>query len=259
MANVFAILSAIALAAAAFLAMKNKEAYADEIKARQGEQDRLATQTAKHESLVADYDETAATRKSTEEETVGLRAKETEQTKKNKDVESSVATKKAEADSNAAKITEVETQLKEVGNIEELVGKMKRTKQDLEEFTLAIASTEAKLADLTSEKNRTEGVIGTYTAKNSNYSNKRSFFGSTRISAIYPAYGFVTLPLGNNAGVVSGSPLDVVRDGSVIAKLRVRSVESGRAAAEIIPDSVAADTTLSVGDRVVPGSEAAAK
>ena len=257
MANVFAILSAIALAAAAFLAMKNKEAYATEIDLRKAEQDRLATQTAKHESLVADFDETASTRKSTEEETVGLREKETAQTKKNKDVESAVATKKAEADGNAAKITEIETQLKEVGNIEELVGKMERTKQVIEETTLAIASTEAKLADLTSEKSRTEGVIGSYTVKNSNYSNKRSFFSSTRIGSIYPAYGFVTLPIGNTSGVVSGSTLDVVRDGAVIGKLRVRSVESGRSAAEIIPDSIAQDVTLSVGDRVVPGTEAA--
>jgi vacuolar-type H+-ATPase subunit I/STV1 len=256
MANVFAILSAIALAAAAFLAMKNKDAYVNEISLRKAEQDRLATQTAKHESLVTDFDETASTRKTTAEETVGLREKETDQTKKNKDVESTVSTKKTEADGNAAKITEIETQLKEVGNIEELVGKMERTKQVIEETTLAIATTEAKLADLTSEKSRTEGVIGTYTTKNSNYSNKRSFFPATRIGSIYPAYGFVTLPIGNTAGVVSGSTLDVVRDGSVIGKLRVRSVESGRAAAEIIPDSIAQDVTLSVGDRVVPGTEA---
>lgn len=257
MANVFAILSAIALAAAAFLAMKNKEAYANEIELRKTEQDRLATQTAKHDSLVADFDETAATRKTTQEETVGLREKETAETKKNKEAESAVATKKAEADGNAAKITAIQEQLKEIGNIEDLVGKLQRTKQDIEEFSLTIASTEAKLADLTAEKTRTEGVIGAYTVKNSNYSNKRSFFSSTRIGSIYPAYGFVTLPIGNTAGVVSGSTLDVVRDGSVIGKLRVRSVESGRAAAEIIPDSIAQDVTLSVGDRVVPGTEAA--
>ena len=257
MANVFAILSAIALAAAAFLALKNKDAYENEISARKAEQDRLTTNTVKYDSLVADFDETAATRKTAEEGSVGLREKETDQTTKNKDVESAVSTKKAEADGNAAKITSIQEQLKEIGNIEDLVGKLQRTKQDIEEFNLTIATTEAKLADLTSEKSRTEGVIATYTVKNSNYSNKRSFFSSTRIGSIYPSYGFVTLPIGNTAGVVSGSTLDVVRDGSVIGKLRVRSVESSRAAAEIIPDSIAQDVTLSVGDRVVPGTEAA--
>jgi len=259
MANVFAILSAIALAAAAFLAMKNKDAYEKEISARQTEQNRFADQSAKYDSLVADFEDTAASRKAAEEETVGLREKETAETKKNKDAEAAVATKKAEADANQSKISQIEEKLKEVGNIEELVGKLERTKQQLEEFNLTIASSEAKLADLTSEKNRTEGVIATYTTKNTNYSTKRSFFSSTSISSIYPAYGFVTLPIGNTGGVVSGSSLDVVRDGAVIGKLRVRSVESGRAAAEIVPDSLAADTTLSVGDRVVPGAGEAAK
>jgi hypothetical protein len=54
--------------------------------------------------------------------------------------------------------------------------------------------------------------------------------------------------------VISGSTLEVQRDGATIAKLRVRSVEAGRAAAEIIPDSVAQDVTLMVGDKVVPGA-----
>jgi hypothetical protein len=259
MANVFAILSAIALAAAAFLAMKNKGAYETEIAARKTEQEHLATSEAKYTSLVTDVESTEAELKSTDEETVGLTEKETAQAAKNKAVEGDVATKKQQSDANAAKIADFEEKTKEIGNIEELVGKMERTKQELEEFALSISTSEAKLADLTSEKTRTEGVIGSYNSKNSNYSNKRSFFTSTRISAIYPAYGFVTLPVGNSAGVVSGSPLDVVRDGSVVAKLRVKSVEAGRAAAEIVPDSVAQDSTLMVGDKVVPGSEPAAK
>ena len=260
MANVFAILTAIALAAAAFLASKNKQLYADEIVARQNEEQRLADQTAKPGSLVTDFEETADARKSTEEETAGLKENETALSSKNKETETAVAAKKQEADANADKIKTVEEQLKEVGNIEELVGKMQRTKQVIEETTLAVSSAEAKLADLTSEKTRTEGVINSYTVKNRNFAEKQSFFTTTSIGSVYPAYGFVTLPIGNAAGVVSGSPLNVVRNGEVIAKLRVRSVESSGAAAEIVPDSVAPDTTLQSGDRVVPApADAVAK
>jgi len=50
--------------------------------------------------------------------------------------------------------------------------------------------------------------------------------------------------------------LDVVRDGATIAKLLVTSVESTSASASIIPDSIAQDITLMVGDRVVASSEA---
>jgi hypothetical protein len=257
MANVFAILSALALAAAAFLAMKNKEAYVKEIDARKSEEKRLATSTARLADLQQQFTKTETDRTSTEEATVGLREQESTQQKKNKAVEDDIASKKSETDSNATKIAEIEDKLKEIGNIEELVGKMKRTSDELEQLTSDIASNEAKLADLTAEKARTEGVIAAYRAKDGNYSNKRSFFTATRIGSIFPAYGFVTLPIGNSGGAVSGSSLDVVRDGEVVAKLRVSSVEAGRCAAEIVPDSLAQDTVLMVGDRVVPSSDAA--
>jgi len=259
MANVFAILSAIALAAAAFLAMKNKDAYEKEIAARQSEQARNAKLTAEYNALVDEFNTTETERKATETETIGLRETEAAETKKNNGLEGEKTAKTTESEANAKKIADIEEQLKEIGSIEELVGKLTATKTALEGLALDIAGATAKQADLTSEKARTEGVIAAYNVKNTNYSSKKSFFSSTRISAIYPAYGFVTLPVGGTAGVVSGSPLDVVRDGAVVAKLRVSSVEAGRAAAEIVPDSVAQDTTLMVGDRVVPGSEPVAK
>lgn len=254
MANVFAILSALALAAAAFLAMKNKEAYATEIDSRKNEEKRLATSTARLEDLQTQFNDTEKERKETEEATVGLREKEAAQQKKNKVIEDDIASKKTETDGNASKISEIEDQLKEVGNIEELVGKVKRTAAEVERLTGEIASNDATLADLTSEKTRTEGVIAKYREVDGNYSNRRSFFSATRISSIFPAYGFVTLPIGNSSGVVSGSSLDVTRDGAVVAKLRVTSVEAGRCAAAIVPDSLAEETVLMVGDRVVPSA-----
>ena len=74
----------------------------------------------------------------------------------------------------------------------------------------------------------------------------------TRIRSIYPTWGFVTLGAGNSSGVVTNSILDVVRNGSVVAKLMVTAVESGSSSASIIPDSLGEDVTLMVGDRVVP-------
>ena len=51
---------------------------------------------------------------------------------------------------------------------------------------------------------------------------------------------------------MTNSILDVVRNGSVVAKLMVTAVESGSSSASIIPDSLGEDVTLMVGDRVVP-------
>ena len=180
---------------------------------------------------------------------------QTAQVKKNRGLEDALAEKEAQADANAKKISTIEEGLKELGDIPELVDKIKKTTEELAQLKEDISSNEARLADLTAEKARTQGVIESYKVKDGHYANKRSFFSSTRISQIFPAYGFVTLPVGNTSGVVSGSPLNVVRDGAVVAKLRVSSVESGRAAAEIVPDSIAEGTVLMVGDRVVPGSD----
>jgi len=255
MANVFAILTAIVLAAAAFIASKNKSKYEAEIDARKTEETRLAKSNARLDDLSKQFDNTASERKTTEEENVALTETEGTQKKKNSTIEAALSEKEAQAEANAKKITGIQEGLKEVGNIEELVDKIKTTQQELAQLKDDIASSEAKLADLTSEKGRTEGVIGSFRAKDSNYSNKHSFFSSTRISQVFPTYGFVTLPIGNSGGVISGSPLNVVRDGAVVAKLRVSSVEAGRAAAEIVPDSLAEGTTLQAGDRVVPGAE----
>jgi hypothetical protein len=254
MANVFAILSAIALAAACFLAVKNRGAYEHEIEERKTQETRLTRVTGEYTDRVAQYDATYAERVATEKENQGLTSNQTDETRKNNGLESEKTAKTSETEANAKKIADIEEQLKEIGTIPELIDNIKKLKESLEGLTLDIASSEAKQTDLTAEKGRTEGVIANYGQKNQNFATKHSFFASTRVSAIYPAYGFVTLPIGNTSGVISGSTLEVQRDGATIARLRVTSVEAGRAAAEIIPDSVAADTTLMVGDRVVPGA-----
>jgi hypothetical protein len=123
--------------------------------------------------------------------------------------------------------------------------------QELAQLETDIASTTIKLNNLISEKNRTAGVMQSYDDennwRNANLSNPKL---ATRINSIFDTYGFVTLPVGNNAGVVGGSSLEVVRDGEVIAKLLVKTVEAATAAAEIVPDSLRAETVLMVGDSV---------
>jgi len=52
-------------------------------------------------------------------------------------------------------------------------------------------------------------------------------------------------------GVIKGSKLLVQRGGETIAKLLVTSVEKNIAAADIIPDSLAPDTSVLPGDKVI--------
>lgn len=255
MANVFAILTALALAASAFLAYKNKEAYATEISNRKTAQDNLAKSRDRLADLTDQFNATEGERKETQAAAEELKVKESAAKKKNGELAAQIEEKKSEVETNAKKIAEIQDKLKETGELEELAGIVKRMIEESTSLSEQIAANEAKLADLMAERTRTEGVKNDYRGRNESYTARKSYFDSTRIASIYPAYGFVTLPLGNVAGVVPGSRLDVVRDGSAIAKLRVRTVESGRSAAEIIPDSLAEDITLMVGDRVVPSAD----
>jgi hypothetical protein len=129
----------------------------------------------------------------------------------------------------------------------------------LEEIAQAITETEAKLANLTAQNNQAEAQADATKTKFEKFTSGQSLATlNTRIRSIYPTWGFVTLASGNNGGVVANSTLDVVRGSTTIAKLMVTSVESNSASASIIPDSVAQDTVLMVGDRVVPAYKAPA-
>ena len=79
----------------------------------------------------------------------------------------------------------------------------------------------------------------------------------TSIRSVYRNWGFVVLTSGDKQGVISGSTLDVVRGGEVIAKLKVTAVESGSAAADIVLNSVTEGTEVRSGDKVVPEKEQA--
>lgn len=173
------------------------------------------------------------------------------QQKKLDDLKKEIAEKEDLVREQKASIDALADRLKELGDVKELATKMRRMNDELVQLQSDIDQTTTKLNNLIAEKNRTAAIIAAYEEENSwrnaNLSNPKL---NTRISSIYESYGFVTLPVGNNAGVVGGSSLDVVRDGEVIAKLLVKTVEASTAAAEIIPGSLRVDTVLMVGDDI---------
>jgi hypothetical protein len=71
------------------------------------------------------------------------------------------------------------------------------------------------------------------------------------ILAVNPAYGFVVLNLGDRSGITVNAPLVVKRGGSMIAKLRVSSVEPATSVADVVPGSMAKGAYIRPGDSVV--------
>ena len=94
MANIFAILTAVLLAAAAFLAHKNKEAYSKEITERQDAERQLTATRARLKGLQEKRDKTIEDREATELATVGLREEEEKQMAKNDAIKTDISAKR---------------------------------------------------------------------------------------------------------------------------------------------------------------------
>ncbi|MGB6222245.1 hypothetical protein [Haloferula sp.] len=253
MANIFAILTAVLLAASAFLALKNKEAYSNEIAERKTAESRLATTQGKLADLQKKRDTTIADKKETMEATVSLREQEDQQTSANAAVKSEIAEKRAQSEKQAAEIAEIREKTADAGEIKELAGKIKRLQEEITSLEDEKSSKESERTNLLALRSSTQSTVTAFNDETRKISSKKSY-GNARISSIYGPWGFVTLSAGATGGIVSGSTLNVVRGGEPVAQLRVRSVETNRASADIVPDSLGEDVTLMVGDQVVPAT-----
>jgi hypothetical protein len=252
MQTTLGILTALVLVASAFLGYKNKEKYELQISTRQKEEDlRDNKRKPKLKDTLQQRDDTKAEKEKYQGLAAAKGSEVEAQEKKVADLKKEIETKKALADEQKVKIDALNAELEKIGSLEELVAKVTRLKNDLIELESNIDVTTTKLSNLIAEKNRTATVIKGYEWENGwRNASMSSPNLKTRISAIFDSYGFVTLPVGNRAGVVGGSTLEIVRDNEVIGKLLVKSVEANTAAAEIVPNSIKADTVLMVGDSV---------
>jgi hypothetical protein len=254
MANVFGILTAIVLALSAFIAFKNKAAYANDIAETQNQKEKLAKSEArleKDEEILAALPPEI---QGVEDEVEALSGEEAAQKKVNDDLAAQVKTKTDQIAADKAKLDDIREKTSKIGNVDQLASKMRETNSAIEELKQSIANNEASLANLTAQSAATQAQIANSKSKFEDFAASRSLPTlNTSIRSIYPSWGFVTLGSGNNAGVVIGSTLNVVRNDTVVAKLLVSGVEATTASASIVPDSLDDGATLMVGDRVVPG------
>lgn len=282
MVNALGILTAIVLALASFVAYKNQIAYVKEIEVtgnetfrldehKKGvkadpftpklefpnEKSKLGYNQGRLQRAKADLVDTIAKRKGVDAENVKLGEEEFAQTKTNEKLKSDIATKTAKVAENKAKLDDIRERTSKAGDIKSLASNMRRLKLEIDELAQNITANEGKLANLNSENTQTEAHIKALKDKFEIISQNRSLpTMKTRIRSIYPTWGFVTLASGNDAGVVTGSTLDVMRGDAPVAKLLVTAVERNSASASIIPDSLAQETVLMVGDYVVPAQKA---
>ena len=255
MVNILGIFTAIILAVAAFLAVKNNGRLEQEIANRATEENHRAQSQERMKAAQAVLNALPIERAEVDAQSEAKTKVETGLKESNDALESNIEEKANQIAANKEQLDEFREKVAEIGNIRELAPKMKEMRAELDELTQGITDSEASLANLTAQ-NTTIEAQATERKEELDTHNRGESLSSlkTSIRSIYPSWGFVTLSAGNNAGVTSTSTLDVVRDGATIAKLLVTSVESSSASASIIPDSIAQDITLMVGDLVVAGS-----
>jgi hypothetical protein len=253
MAKVFGILTAIVLALAGFVAYKNKAAYATEVENVAQEKSKLAEAQKRIKVAQDSFAVVVKKRSDGDEEVVKLAAQEEAQKKTNEDLTQENAAKTAKVEPNKQKIAGFKEKTAKIGDLNALASKLRAAKSELEEIDQSITSSDAKLANLTAQTTEAEAQAKVAKTTFEKFTTGQSLATlNTRIRSVYPAWGFVTLAAGNNAGVVANSTLDVVRDGVTIAKLLVTAVENTTSSASIIPDSIGQNVTLRVGDRVIP-------
>ena len=268
MSKILGTIAVVCLAAAAFIAWKNQKALVAEA-GNQKATPPIQGFLQREEKRKADNEETLAEEQARLAEATRLRdeyiAKEKEEaaelaakTEEFNGLKKQIADLEKEFNKNKVQIAAAEEVMKGLPDPEVLIPKIKRMNSDLQRANSSIKSEEAKLANLTQQKKDTQATIYDYTQKFSWVSKGISYPTlSTKISAVYRNWGFVVIGAGISSGVTSSSVLDVVRDGEVIAKLRVTAVEGGRSAADIIPDSMKEGTVLRIGDKVVAEKEEA--
>jgi hypothetical protein len=251
MANVFGILTAIVLALSAFIAFKNKSQYEMTIADMKVKKDLLVISQARLTTSKGILDALPAEISGVNAEVEKLTAAEGAQQRANVALKEAAEAKTAKIAANKEKLDVIREKTNSIGNIQELASKMRTTNVELEELGQSITGAEAKLANLASQNTSSEAQVGAVKAKFESFAAGQSLASlKTRVRSIYPTWGFVTLASGNNAGVVANSTLNVMRGGAVIAKLLVTAVESSSSSASIVPDSLAPDATLMVGDSV---------
>lgn len=260
MANIFAILTALVLAVSGYLAYANMgdetstppRGYKGWIKHRQDEEASLARNKGALADVQEKLNNTEAELADFQGKNKTLQVEVDEQLATNKELLAKSEAKKAEAESKAAEVTEKDDIIKSVGNADEIVAKLKRTQEQLAELDASIGEGTARRAALEAEKGSTQVVIDSVKAQiNLRVSGKSDPALRTHVRSVYRGLGFVTIAGGDNKGIVKESTLDVIRDGEVVGKLQVTTVESTTSAADIVPDSLIAGGSIVAGDIVV--------
>ena len=247
------ILAFLVLCAATFVFFKNRDAYELEIQNRKAAQAALKVSQDRLQTAIDNYNATVAEDEREQGVIEGLLVEEEEQKELNAGLEKTLREKTDEPRYFKDNPDVVEGWADKVRIAENSMDEIRVLDKEIKELNTMVSNRETNLANLTDKDNNLKENIANLKAHILSRTDGRSIEGlQTKIRAVYNSWGFVTLADGDKNGVVLNSTLDVIREDEIIAKLLVTLVEQNSASADIVPGSMAPDTFLMIGDKVVP-------
>lgn len=136
--------------------------------------------------------------------------------------------------------------------VETLAEDMARLKKEKVEFE---AQAEIKKKEVVTEEEKVAGVQKRLDDVVHKIEDRRKNFErnslAARVLAVNHDWGFVVIDAGRATGLTEETKLIVTRGALTVGKISVMSVESGRAMASIVPNTVANGNFIMPGDRVI--------
>ena len=249
---IFGGLTAAVIALSIWMGFKNNDEFEKQVNLNERADRQLKAGQSDYANLVTKRDETVESKEALIEEGTQESANLDAVQKEVAEIEAVIPAKEKLVAANEAQIKVNNDVLSGLPDPDVLVPQITATKNKIAQLKSDIESDEVSLADLQQRGDNVVALVARKRSRSDSQSSGKSLASlSTSVQSVYRNWGFVTINGGNAHGVVPGSTLDVLRNGEVVAKLKVTAVEQNRAAADIVPDALPVTVALRSGDRVV--------
>lgn len=260
MANILGILTAVVLAFATYIAVKNKEKTKEVIDSRVKVENDLSVSKVRYEKATTALTDANNKLTQVKADIVTLDEQAAAQRKVNEELILAQGKKSEEVTASKTKLDELKEKVSALGSIKELGERMTSVASESSKIEQSMEEAKARVANITSETLASSRLVAAKRSDLERVSKGESPADlRTRVRSLYPSWGFVVLADGSNKGVASGSSLNVIRDGQKIGQLLVTSVETSTSSASMVPDSFEEGVTIQAGDEVVPSLAGNAK
>ncbi len=222
--------------------MQQRDDYHTQLTQTQGQLDNTKKDLAKTQDALKQTEQDLATAKAEREKAVATAAAQTKRADDLSEKLTKAAQDRDEAQGKLAAYTDSGLTAKEVADLSRSLKKAQNTIDAINEEKLLMSRTIDRL------NNQIAEIMGT------NYVVKLPAALRGRILVVDPKWDFVVLDIGDDQGVKEDGELLVSRDGKLVAKVIVRSIQRNRCIANIVPGWKLGDVIE--GDEVSPAHPA---